>query len=128
MPAVRIDVCRTRPDSEVLEIIDAVYLALRESLRVPEGDRNIIYTEHTPSRFAVPAGQSTLYTRIEISLLPGRSIRAKRALYASIATRFEAFGIPAESILVILHEPPIENWGIAGRAASDIDLGFALDV
>ncbi len=29
----------------------------------------------------------------------------------------------------MLHEPPLVNWGVrGGKAASDIDLGFALKV
>lgn len=128
MPAVRIDVCRARPDDEVAGIIEAVYLAQRETLKVPEGDRNIIYSEHPSGRFAPPPGRSADYTRIEISLFPGRSVEAKRALFASITTRLGEFGIEPADVFIILHEPPLENWGIAGRAAADIDLGFGLDV
>lgn len=128
MPAVRIDTSHPRSSDEIASVIDAVYLAQREALKVPEGDRNIIYTEHLPERFAPPPGRSAQYVRIEISLFPGRSIDAKRALYASITSRLGALGIAPADVFIIVHEPVLENWGIAGRAASDIDLGFDLNV
>jgi hypothetical protein len=32
-------------------------------------------------------------------------------------------------VLVVLHEPPLVNWGIrGGKAGSDVPLGFKLDV
>ncbi len=32
-------------------------------------------------------------------------------------------------VLVVIHEPPLENWGVrGGQAASDLQLGFKLDV
>ncbi len=128
MPAVRIDTSHPRSSDDVASVIEAVYLAQRQALKVPEGDRNIIYTEHLPERFARPPGRSAQYVRIEISLFPGRSIDAKRALYDSITDRLGALGIAPADVFIIVHEPPLENWGIAGRAASDIDLGFDLNV
>ena len=38
-------------------------------------------------------------------------------------------GTPAGDVSVVLLEPPMENWGIrGGKAASDVDLGYRLDV
>ncbi len=128
MPAVRIDTSHPRSDDEVAAVVDAVYQAQREALKVPEGDRNIVYTEHRPARFAPPPGRSAQFLRIEFSLFPGRSVDAKRALYASITRRLQALGIEPADVFIIVHEPPLENWGIAGRAASDIELGFDLHV
>jgi hypothetical protein len=32
-------------------------------------------------------------------------------------------------VLIVLHEPPLENWGIrGGQAATDVQLGFKIDV
>ncbi len=128
MPIARIEVRRSRSAEEVEAFIEAVYQAQREALKVPEGDRQIRYVEHRPEHFAIPPEKSDNYTYVEINIFPGRSLDAKRKLYASIVRRFAALGVAAEDILIVLHEPPLDNWGLRGKPASEVDLGFSLDV
>jgi phenylpyruvate tautomerase PptA (4-oxalocrotonate tautomerase family) len=110
-------------------MIDAVYQARREALKVPEGDRQIRYIEHKPEHFAVPPGKTTNYTLVEITLFPGRSLDAKRKLYQSIIRRFGDLGIAPSDVFIVLNEPPLDNWGIrGGMPASEVDLGFNLKV
>jgi len=128
MPVARIEVRRSRSPEDVQGLIEAVYLAQREALKVPEGDGQIRYIEHKPEHFAVPPGKTENYTFVEVLLLPGRSLEAKRNLYSGIVTRFERFGISAADTMIVLTEPPLENWGLGGVPASEIDLGFNLNV
>ena len=129
MPVAKIEVRKSRPEAEIAAIIDAVYQAQREALKVPEGDRQIRYITHKPEHFAVPPGKTENYTFVEIILFPGRSLDAKRKLYQSIVRRFGEFGIEPSDIFIVLHEPPLDNWGLRGGVpASEIDLGFKLDV
>ena len=129
MPFAKIEVRRPRPEPEVQALIEAVYQAQREALQVPEGDRQIRYIEHRPEHFAVPPGQGENFTFVEILLFPGRSLAAKKRLYASIVRRFGEIGIDASDIVIVLQEPPLDNWGIrGGQAASEVDLGFNLKV
>lgn len=129
MPFAKIEVRRPRPEPEVQALIEAVYQAQREALQVPEGDRQIRYIEHRPEHFAVPPGQGENFTYVEILLFPGRSLAAKKRLYASIVRRFGEIGIDASDIVIVLQEPPLDNWGIrGGQAASEVDLGFNLKV
>jgi len=128
MPVAKIEVRRSRPDLEVQAMIEAVYQAQREALKVPEGDRQIRYIEHRPEHFAVPPGKSENYTLVEFILFPGRSLEAKRHLYQALVRRFGEMGIDATDIFIVLQEPPLENWGIRGVPASEIDLGFNLRV
>jgi len=129
MPLARIDVRRPRPEHEVQALIEAVYAALREAFRTPEGDRQIRYTELPPERFYASAGTTENYTLVELTVLPGRSLEAKRTLYASIVRRFGELGIAPSDVLIVLNEPPLENWGIrGGLPASEVELGFSLDV
>ena len=57
----------------------------------------------------------------------GKTLLAIEAC-ANFARRFGALGIAASDITIILHEPPLDNWGVGGRPASEIELGFRLDV
>lgn len=129
MPFAKIEVRRPRPEAEVQALMQAVYEAQREALKVPEDDRQIRYVEHRPEHFAVPPGKTENYTYVEILLFPGRSLEAKRALYQGIVRRFGALGIAPGDVFIVLHEPPLDNWGIRGGVpASEVDLGYTLDV
>jgi phenylpyruvate tautomerase PptA (4-oxalocrotonate tautomerase family) len=110
-------------------VIDAVQAALREALRLPEWDRTLRLLEHAPSHFAVPPGRGPRFTLIEITMFAGRSNEAKRALYGAIVHNLGALGVPAADIKITLIEVPPENWGIrGGQPASDVDLGFEIEV
>lgn len=129
MPIAKIEVCRARPPEEVAALMEAIYQAQREALQVPADDRQIRYVEHRPEHFPVPPGKTTNYTFVEFVLFPGRSLRAKRLLYQAVVRRFGELGIASTDILIVLHEPPRDNWGVrGGRPASEVELGFKIDV
>lgn len=128
MPVAKIEVRRRRPPSEVRAFIQAVYEAQREALKVPENDRQIRYIEHSPEHFAVPPGKTENYTFIEIVMFPGRSLEAKRQLYAGIVRRLGDLGVASTDVFIVLHEPQLDNWGIRGVPASELELGFELKV
>jgi len=129
MPLTKIEVRKTWPPEKVQAIIEAIYLAQREALRVPETDRQICYIEHRPEHFHVPPGRTDNYTLVDITLFAGRTLDAKRSLYQAIVRNLGALGIAPGDIFIVLHEVPLENWGIrGGTPASDVDLGFRVDV
>ena len=110
-------------------VIDAVQSALREALKIPEGDRTLRLIEHPPSHFAVPPGRGEKFTLIEVTMFSGRSMSAKRALYQAIVRNLVAFDVPPSDIKITLIEAPPENWGRrCGLPASETDLGFKIDV
>ena len=124
MPIVKIEVCRSRPTQEITAMIDAVYQAQLIAFKLPEDDKQIRYLEYRPECFPIPPGKTENYTIIEFSIFPGRSLAAKRVLYEGIATRFGALGIQPSDIIIVLHEPQLDNWGVRGKPASEIELGF----
>ena len=110
-------------------VIEAVQAALREALRIPEWDRTLRLIEHPASHFAVPPGRGPRYTLVDITLFSGRSFAAKRALYGAIVRNLGALGVPGLDVKIALIEVPPENWGIrGGRPASEVELGFKVDV
>jgi phenylpyruvate tautomerase PptA (4-oxalocrotonate tautomerase family) len=128
MPIVKIEVCRARPPEQVAALIDAVYQAQLIAFKLPEDDKQIRYVEHKPEHFPIPPGKTENYTFVEFQIFPGRSLDAKRALYQGIVQRFGELGIQSRDIIIVLHEPALENWGIRGLPASEVDLGFNLNV
>jgi phenylpyruvate tautomerase PptA (4-oxalocrotonate tautomerase family) len=128
MPISKIEVCRSRTAVEVAALIDAVYQAQLVALKVPEDDKQIRYLEYKPEHFPVPPSKTENYTLVEIQIFPGRSLDAKRKLFSEIAWRFGELGIQPNDITIILHEPSLDNWGVGGKPASEVNLGFRLDV
>jgi phenylpyruvate tautomerase PptA (4-oxalocrotonate tautomerase family) len=128
MPIAKIEVCRPRHPEQVAALIDAVYQAQLEALKVPADDKQIRYVEHRPEHCPIPPGKTENYTFVEFLLFPGRSLAAKRKLYEGIVRRLGERGIQRTDIIIVLHESPLDNWGIRGQPASEVDLGFNLDV
>lgn len=129
MPLVRIEIIKGRTVVERKRILQGVHAALVEAFGIPDDDRTQRLIEHDPEDFEIPPGASERYTLIEITAFPGRSATAKRRLYEGIVRNLETAGVPAEDISVVLHEPPMENWGIrGGKPANEVDLGYRVDV
>jgi phenylpyruvate tautomerase PptA (4-oxalocrotonate tautomerase family) len=128
MPIVHVHVRAGRPPAERKAILDGVHGALVEAFRIPAQDCNQILHEHAPENFQ--SGKGPSFTLVEVTAFPGRSLEAKRRLYAAVVRNLEADpGIPPAAVLVVLHEPSLESWGIrGGRAATDVDLGFQVQV
>jgi phenylpyruvate tautomerase PptA (4-oxalocrotonate tautomerase family) len=128
MPIVKIEVCRYRPPEQVAAMIEAVYQAQLIAFRLPADDKQIRYVEHKPEHFPVPPGKTSNFTFIEFQIFPGRSLEAKKKLYAGVVERLELLGIERRDVTIVLHEPPMENWGLRGVPATEVDLGFNVNV
>jgi phenylpyruvate tautomerase PptA (4-oxalocrotonate tautomerase family) len=110
-------------------VTEAIQSALREALKIPEWDRTLRLIEHPASHFAVPPGRGEKFTLVEVTMFSGRSMAAKRALYQAIVRNLGALDVPPLDIKIALIEAPPENWGIrGGMPASEIELGFKIDV
>lgn len=128
---ILIEVRRPLTDAQATDLLGAVHDALVAAFLIPEEDRGGRVVEHPPARFEAPRGLEVpdLFTLITIDCFAGRSAEAKRRLFAEVATRLEAVGVPRGHATVILHEIPLTDWGLrAGVPAADVDLGFDVEV
>ena len=131
MPSVLIEVRKQHSMETEQAIMESVHSALRDCFKILPGDRNLRLLVHEPHRFECPPDRELpeLYTHISIDCFAGRSLDAKRALYKTIVSNLEQFGIPNDHVKILLREITAENWGIrGGQAACDIDLGFKVNV
>jgi phenylpyruvate tautomerase PptA (4-oxalocrotonate tautomerase family) len=128
MPIVHIHVAAGRSPAEKKAILDGVHAALVEAFRIPDHDRNQILHQHAPEDFESRHGPG--FTLVEATVFPGRTPEAKSRLFASIVRNLErAPGIDPAKVMIVLHEPSLECWGIrGGKAASQVSVGFKLDV
>jgi len=129
MPLVKVSLLKGKSKEEKKALSDAIHAALMEAFRIPENDRNQRIFEFEPENFDVPEGKTSNYILIEITAFPGRSLDAKRKLYQTIIQNLNKLDIQPNDLLIVLKEPPLDNWGVRGGIpASEIDLGFKLDV
>ncbi len=128
MPSTRIEMRHGWLGDRRREFIEAVQAALITGLIIPEQDRCVRLLEYDEDALITPPHASLRYTVIEITLFSGRSLEAKRRLYAAMVANLAEFDLTPHDIKVILIEVPQENWGLRGLPASEIDLGFKVDV
>ncbi len=128
MPSTRIETRAGWLGNRRHDFIEAVQAALVAGILIPKGDRCVRLLEFGEDDIITPAHAGPRYTVIEISLFSGRSLEAKRRLYAAMVENLAPFGLAPQDIKVILIEVPQENWGLRGLPASEIELGFKVDV
>ena len=128
MPSTRIETRAGWLGDRQADLLDAVQRALIEGIRIPDRDRCIRLHELPANAMMVPPERGREYTVIEISMFKGRTIEAKRRLYAALARELAAFGIAARDLKVLVHEPERHNWSVGGVALSDVELDFKVEV
>ena len=104
-------------------LMEEVYLAMRESIGIPEDDRFATITELEPGNFnnsgdyaGISRSENVVF--IKITLNEGRTVELKKALYAAIAKRLSANpGVRPEDIVISLVEVPKENWSLGNGIA-----------
>lgn len=131
MPSTLIEIRRACSPEQETQLIEAVQAALVDGFRIPPEDRCVRLIAYEPHRFIHPPrlARPECYTLVTVTAFAGRTIEAKRRLYRAIVDRLGELDIPADHITITLNEVERENWGLrGGQPASEIDLGFKVDV
>jgi 4-oxalocrotonate tautomerase len=126
MPLVRIELRKGRTAEQRRAISDAVHTAMVEAINVPPLDRFQIVTEHEEAGFVYDPSyldieRSAQLVMIQIALSAGRTVDARKGLYAAIAEKLGKLGVRPQDVFINLVETQKENWsfgnGIAQYAA-----------
>lgn len=130
MPLVKVEIIRGRSSDYKKAVLNGIHSALVEAFKIPDYDRNQRLYELERENFEFSNTKTEQVTLIEITAFKGRSFEAKKNLYLAIVRNLgESPGIKGTDITIVLHEPPLENWGIwGGKPASEVDLGFKIEV
>lgn len=130
MPTVKIEIRKGKSKEHKKAILDGVHDALVQSIKIPDHDRFQRLYELEDDNFETPPAKTDNVTIIEITMFKGRTFNAKKALYKSIIDNLSKNpGIDGNDITIVLHEPPLENWGVrGGKPANEIDLGFEVNI
>lgn len=131
MPSARIEIRHAYTPQQESALMQAVHDAIVEAFRVSPVHRNVTLVVHEPHRFVgrTDCPDPDRLTNIDLFVLPGRSLEAKRRLYRGLVLRLQDFGIPPECVLMRLHELPAQNFGVrGGQALCDVELGYPVEV
>jgi phenylpyruvate tautomerase PptA (4-oxalocrotonate tautomerase family) len=129
MPLVTITMIQGKTRELKKSILDAVHDSLVAAFKIPDHDRNQRIIEIQSDSFEYASGKTENFVTIELTIFPGRSLQAKKTLYQEIVSRLQRIGIQGDDILIVLNEPPLENWGIrGGYPASEVEIGFKINV
>lgn len=123
MPLVRISLREGKSPEYHKTLMEQIYLAMRDSMGTPENDRFATITEHRESCFNTSGDylgidRSDDLVIIQMTVLAGRSVDQKKALYAAIAERLSQDpGLRKEDVFVNLLEVAKEDWSLGNGIA-----------
>ena len=97
--------------------------ALVLSLGIPESDR--IQRLYELDADCFEHNKTDKITLIELTVFPGRSNEMKSAVIKEINRLLsERLNIQPSDILIIINEPPLENWGLRGKQTSELGINY----
>ena len=116
MPLVKINLLKGKTAEYKKTVFDCVHQGLIEALGISDWDRFQRIIEFDRSDFEAPAEKSDNFMIIELTIFPGRTKEQKKAAIEIITSKLvTALSIAPEDVFIIINEPPLENWGMAGK-------------
>ncbi len=130
MPLVKVEILKGKSDSYKKTLLDCIHQSLVSAIGIPDNDRMQRLYELDAANFETKDDKTDAFTLIEITLFMGRSREAKKKLYGTLVSSLKgSLGISPDDVFIVLHEVPLENWGIrGGQMADEVNLGFAVKV
>ncbi|MEH2472579.1 4-oxalocrotonate tautomerase [Nitrobacteraceae bacterium AZCC 2161] len=116
MPLTRVSLRKGKPPAYRKAILESLYLAMRETFDVPEGDRFMTVSEHDADDFVYGADYLGIQRNddlvmIQLTVSNTRPVAQKQKLYRRIVERLtESPGLRPEDVFINLVEVLPENW------------------
>ena len=129
MSQVKIYGIKTKLDAIKAQLSDVIHSCVMDALQFPADKRAHRFIGLAADDFFMPAGRSDAYTIIEIIMIEGRSIAAKKQLIRLLFDRIEAaLGIAPMDVEICIYESPACNWGFRGMHGDEIALNYKINV
>jgi len=123
MPFTHIALAEGKPVAYRQTLMEQIYLAMRDTVAIPEHDRFATIAEHKPENLNnsgdyMGIDRSDDIVFIQITLNQGRTVEQKKALYAKIAENLkEDPGIRPEDLVITLYEVAPQDWSLGNGEA-----------
>ena len=126
---IRVYGIREQLDPIKARLSDVINQCMVDALEYPPDKRAHRFFPMDRDDFYFPQGRSDAYTVVEISMMEGRSIDAKKRLIHLLFERLDAeLQIPPVDVEVTLFENPPCNWGFRGMTGDEANLDYRIDV
>ena len=113
MPIVKIEIIQGKSEEYKRAILNGVHKALVQKLGITEYDLYQSLYELDATHFEYPPNKTENTTVIEIKMFKGRPSEMKnKVLKAIIENLAQNPGIKSSDIMIVILEPPKENWSI----------------
>lgn len=111
------------------KLSDVINQCMVDALSFPDNKRAHRFIPMDPDDYYYPDGRSSAYTVIEISMIAGRSVEAKKKLIHLLFRRIESeIGISPIDIEIMITESPACNWGFRGLTGDEAKLNYNINV
>ncbi len=123
MPLTQISLREGKSPDFRRQLMEEVYLAMRESIQIPEDDRFATITElkdgnfnNSGSYLGIDRSDDIIF--IQITLNRGRTTEKKKLLYATIVNRLNSkLDVRPEDVAISLLEVSMEDWSLGNGEA-----------
>lgn len=111
------------------QLSDVIHTCVVDALQFPKDKRAHRFFPLDVADFFYPAGRTTGYTIIEITMMTGRTVETKKRLIRLLFDRIEAtLGIAQHDLEICITESPPYQWGFRGMHGDEIQLDYKVNV
>lgn len=108
---------------------DAIHECVVEALRFPVDKRAHRFFLMEKEDFIYPVGRTDAYTIIEITMIEGRTVEAKKKLVRLLFDKIkEHVSISHQDIEICITESAAHNWGFRGMHGDEVMLNYKINV
>jgi len=111
------------------QLSDAIHACVVDALQFPQDKRAHRFFPLAREDFFYPVGRSDAYTIIEISMMTGRTVEARKRLIRLLFDQVQAsVGIAPHDLEICITESLPHNWGFRGMHGDEIKLDYKINV
>ena len=115
------------PVRERLSVV--IHECVMEALQFPADKRAHRFFLMEKEDMLYPAGRTDAYTIIEITMIEGRTVEAKKKLIRLLFDNIrDKVNISHQDIEICIQESPACNWGFRGMHGDEIKLNYKINV
>ncbi len=129
MSQIKIYGLKTSLDPIKQQLSDVIHSCVMDALQFPADKRAHRFIGLEKADFFMPAGRSDAYIILEVTMIEGRSVEARKKLIRLLFDRIKAeVGIENMDVEICIYESPASNWGFRGMHGDEIQLNYTINV
>ena len=108
---------------------EVIHECVMEALQFPADKRAHRFFLMEKEDMLYPAGRTDAYTIIEISMIEGRTIEARKKLVRLLFDKIkDQVNIQNQDVEICIQESPACNWGFRGMHGDEVKLNYKINV